>query len=109
MRTISEAKAPAVKQEVYDAFFESPVWLGLKQAAIQRMDNAADIVFSSNDMSEIHRMRGVMHGLMFLIGGKENLMHLISDGMDAVAEVSTRLRTAITELEKENGRNNPDS
>jgi hypothetical protein len=52
-------------------------------------------------------MRGVMQGLMFIIDSRENLTRLISDNMDVVAEVSSCLKTAITELEKENGRNKP--
>lgn len=109
IRAISEAKQPSMNKDVYNAFFDSPCWTALRQAAIQRLDSAADIVFTSNDMIEIQRMRGVMQGLMFVIDSRENLTGLISDNMDVVAEVSNRLKTAITELEKENGRNNPDN
>ncbi|HOR77300.1 MAG TPA: hypothetical protein PLG04_00655 [Anaerolineaceae bacterium] len=107
IRAIAEAKQPRMNQEVYDAFFNSPCWIALKQAAIQGLDSAADIVFASNDIIEIQRMRGVMQGLMFIIDSRENLTRLISDNMDVVAEVSSCLKTAITELEKENGRNKP--
>lgn len=109
VRVISEAKQPTMKKETYNTFFNSACWTALQQAVIQRLDSAADIVFTSNDMMEIQRMRGVMQGLMFIIDSKENLTGLISDNMGVAAEVSNRLRTAITELEKENGRTKPDN
>ena len=94
-RSVAKQATPMVREEEFETFFKSPVWLVLRQQAMIRLDGAIDLMVSSDEEQVRLKSAGLVQGLLFLVDSEDQIRHLVTDNETLLEEsrmVSERLR-----------------